>query len=204
MIRRLIDLVLILAVVAGIVPAWMSGQERSRLEAEYARLAKSAGNLVLTDPTLVHMLALDTGEPLHYAWRIYFPPGYQATYRTSNEMSGGSWNRDACNFIGRVRFQVDEQDRLQLYTKFHGNMSLSQVGDQALGRLVREGRVRFEVEQLGSKGVAIFGPDQGVILLSLTIPEDLPGDVREKLLTVAPKGTRLFYQFELGPKPDGP
>jgi hypothetical protein len=202
--RRLFDLLLVCVIAAGAVPAWITGQQRSRLEAEYARLAKSAGNLVLTDPSLVHVLALDTGEPLHYAWRIHFPPGYQATYRTSNEMSGGSWNKDACDFIGRVRFQVDEQDQLRVYTRSQGNQSLSYVGDHELGRLVREGRVRFQVEQFGSKGVAVFGPDQGVSLLKLTIPEDLPSDVREKLLTVAPKGTRLFYQLELGPKPDVP
>lgn len=74
MMRRLPDLILILALMVGGVVAWKADRERGRLAAEHARLARMTGDLPIIDPARVHLLALETGEPLHQAWRIYLPP----------------------------------------------------------------------------------------------------------------------------------
>ena len=75
--HKLLDWFLIIVVLIGGVLTWQTGRERSRLTARHGRLAKLAGDLRIADPSKVYVLALDTGEPLHFAWRMYFPPNYK-------------------------------------------------------------------------------------------------------------------------------
>src|SRR6185436_11697936 len=75
--QRVLNLFLILVAVLGGLLAWQSGRERGRLQAECARLLAITGDLSIDDPSKVYIRALDTREPLHFAWRVYLPPNYQ-------------------------------------------------------------------------------------------------------------------------------
>src|SRR5262245_17654443 len=130
MTRNLTDLVLLTIVLAGGVLAWQAGRERARAAAHYDRLVAAAGELPADDPTLIYLKALDTGDPLHFAWRVHLPAktDLEVRSRTGSGWSGGSWScSDPTDFIARVRFRVDEQGVVHVYTKSINSSSRSGI-----------------------------------------------------------------------------
>ena len=109
MMRRAVDLILLLVFLVGGVWAWTTGRERGRLEVDYKRLVRATGDLTIPEATKVYLRALDTGEPLHFAWRVYLPPHYQFAMRTNSGSMSMSSNSTAQEFIARVRFREDDQ-----------------------------------------------------------------------------------------------
>src|SRR5262245_29325744 len=139
--RNVIDLVLLAVVLAGGALAWRAGHERARLAAHHDRLVAAAGELPADDPTLIYLKALDTGDPLHFAWRVHLPARthLEVRSRTGNGWSGSSWSgSDPTDFIARVRFREDEQGVVNVYTKFDDGSSRSGIGGPGLARLLRE------------------------------------------------------------------
>jgi hypothetical protein len=72
--HRVLDLYLLIAALIGGTLAWQTGRERSRLSEKYDEPARVTGDLPIADASKVHVRALDTGDPMHFAWRVYYPP----------------------------------------------------------------------------------------------------------------------------------
>ncbi len=201
MIRRAVELLLIAVVLVGGVLAWRTGRERARQGADYARLAKAAGDLTITDPAKIHILALETGEPLHYAWRIYLPPNYNWNARNSWGGGGGSWNSQATELIARVRLRENPgTGHLELFEHLPGGGGKFSRGETRLAGLIRGHEGEILVEQLGSKGVALVDPDRRADLLRLTIPESLRAKDRETFEGLERQGMAPeLLSIEFGP-----
>ena len=204
MARNGIDLVLLAVVLAGGVLAWRAGHERARLAAHHDRLVAAAGELPADDPTLIYIKALDTGDPLHFAWRVHLPAKthLEVRARAGGGWTGDSWSSsDPMDFIARVRFREDEQGVMNVYTRFAHGSSRSGVGGPELARLLREHARELKVEQVGKPGVAVLDPKgkTPTVLLRVALPEslrdkplpDLPAPFFPNLveLTVGPPGS---------------
>ncbi len=204
MIRRAVELLLIAVVLVGGVMAWRTGRERARLGAEYARLAKAAGDLTITDPTKIHILALDTGEPLHFAWRIYLPPKSKFVLRDSSG-SGQTWDQygDGDEFIARIRIREDPSDgQLRVYHSFAGGSGTQGLGgNRALANFIRGRETEILVEQVGVGTTAVFDPEHETKLLRLTIPDGLKAKARE-MIDPAELERLLpdLFTWEIGPE----
>jgi hypothetical protein len=202
---RPLDLLLLLAILPGAFLAWQTGRERGRLEGRYGRMVRIAGDLPIDDPTKVYIRSLDTGEPLHYAWRIYLPPNYtlKVRKRSGNGSSGesSSWSRDSQEFIARVRFRKDEQGLMNVYTHFHNASSMGGVGDHAVTELLTAHLHEIRVEQLGSSGVVVVEPDRSAVLLRMSLPDELDGEAREGQSPQGSKPDPVLFEMEFGPKP---
>ncbi len=180
MIRKLIDLTLLVAFLVGGVFAWRTGQERMRLRSEHARLAKKIGDPTINDPSKAYFQALDTGEPMHFAWRVYLPAKYQ-------QQLGGRWGGNflstggkSADFIFRVGF-VEEEGQLQCFFRDEQSSSKSTFGDKALADLMRGKWERIQITQLGRTDVAVLDPNQKAVLLRLTLPDELVREASTKL-----------------------
>jgi hypothetical protein len=203
--HRAIDWLLLLAFLIGGALAWRNGRERSRLAEKHARLARLTGELPVADPAKVSVQALDTGEPLHFAWRVYYPPNYTQVLRHSDGGSGTSWAGRSSEFIARVVFREDEQGLLQVYTHFSGGSSRSSFGDKALAELLRGRWDRIRVEQLGAPKLAVLKRDQPAIVLRLTLPDDLQAEARKRLDPALQKRyVPVLYEVTLGPETSNP
>jgi hypothetical protein len=200
MIRRFLEFVLIAIVFVGAVFSWQTGRERSRTFAEYKRLERMTGYLSIPDPSKVYARALETEDPLHFAWRIYLPPKYKQIVRYHSG-SSSSWRSDATEIIGRVRFREDERGVLSVYTRFSGGSGMSSIGDKTLVEFLREYQGQIQIEQLGKNEAAVIEPNQSAVLLKLTLPEHLHEQARMRL---SPGTYRrcvpVLFQIELGPK----
>src|SRR5688572_19972306 len=181
MVQRVINVLLSAAALIGGLLAAQSGQQRSRLQAEYVRLAQITGDLPIEDPAKVYLKALPTTEPLHFAWRVYLPPNYRQTLWQKSEGSSSYWSSNTSEFIARVHFRTNEGGSLQAYTRFMGGSSLMHIGDRRLADLLRDRWDEIQVEQLGAEDVVALAADESAVLLKLTLPENIQAEARQQL-----------------------
>jgi hypothetical protein len=202
---RAIDWLLLGAVLIGGVLAWLSGRERTRLSRSHARLVRMTGDLRIADPSKVYFLALDTGEPLHYAWRVYLPPNYKAALRQRFGGGSTSSSSQSSEFIARVLLREDRAPGiLQIYTHFGAASSVVEIKERALFDLLRNRWEKLELKQLGAPQLAVLKSDQASSLLRLSLPEDLAREAREKI----PAGpweryVPVLFELTLDPKSSG-
>lgn len=192
--RRSIDLLLLLAAIIGGALAWQTGRERQRLRTEYDRLCQLTGDLPLGDPTKVHIKAIDTGEPLHFAWHCYFPPNYKAVWSRGSGWSS-SQHRDSREFVARVRFGKDELGVPSVFQRYdsggtYGGLNAEFILDHAS---------EIQVEQIGVDRSVAFGSNESVVVLRLTVPEKLRKTARKKLRWL--KDSPVLFELTLGPNP---
>jgi hypothetical protein len=203
--RRIPDLILLVALVVGGVYAWRSAHERARLQGDYERLALATGDFPITDPTRAHFRALETGEPLHFAWRVYVPASSSMIIRSRSGMSAVNAGPSPAEFIARVRFREDEQGNWSVYQAFHGGSSRGSLGGKELNRLLREHAGKLLLEQLGAKSTATVGPDGPAVLLRLTLPEDMQAEARKSLPAYEqPRFLPDLFLLEIGPEKPKP
>ena len=184
MAHRILHFALIVAIVVGAVLAWRTSEERSRLTTTYRRLAQITGDFPIDDPSKVYFLALDTGEDLHFAWRVYLPPNYTQIVKDNVGNQATSWWGGASQTIARVRIREVDQGRLEIYTRFLGGSSRMSFGDQGLADLMRGRWDEVRIEQLGTGGVATIAPDEPAVLLRMTLPDSMAGRGPEEAHTV--------------------
>ncbi len=202
---RLFDGLLILVILIGGVLAVQTGLERSRLTERHGRLARLAGELPIADPSKVYIRALDTGEPLHFAWRVYFPPNYRQSLRSRFASLGSSTSTKPSEFIVRVRFREDDQGTLDNYTHFANGSSRSTFGDKSLADLLRNRWDRVRVEQLGMPEVAVLETDQPGVLLRLALPDDMQDEARKTLSPgIHQQFLPVLFELEIGPEAGKP
>jgi hypothetical protein len=203
--HKAFDLLLLIVVLGGGVLAWQTGRERSRLEGNYQRLVRKTGDLAIKDASRVYLRSIETGEALHFAWRVYFPRNYKQVLRLSSGGVSTSWSSASSEFIARVRFRQDEQGVLQVYTHFSSGSDRMSLGDKTLTELLRDRWDKIKVEQLEEADLAATGPDQSAVLLRLTLLDDLQPEARKKL---SPDALRhclpVLFELDLGPEASNP
>ncbi len=205
MIARVIDGILLAAALVGVWFAWETARERSRLEQTHARLLAITGDLPIGDPTRVHVRAVETGEPLHFTWRIYIPGNCPVRIRSSNGGFSSAGSNSPEDFLGRVRFREIPDGQTELYTHFSHGSSRSTQFDPTLTKLLHGRSDEIRVEQLGSQGLAVLDPDKPVVLLRLTLPEDLQAEARKVLPEYEQKRViPVLYELILGPTNSSP
>jgi len=197
---RLLNAVLLIATLIGGVLAHQAGKRHQRLLAERERLEEQVGCLRIEDPSRMYVRALETGEELHFAWRVYFPAGLNL--RTKNSNGGGTWSSkrpDAIEFIARVRFRENDDGRLNVFTKQANGSGRLALGDRRLADLLRGRWDEIQVEQLGSDGSVAIATDEVATLLRLTFSEDLKREAGQKLSkSLATRFQRVLFDMRLG------
>jgi hypothetical protein len=174
LLQRLVELVFLVAFLIGALFVFRSSSERSDLTREHQRLMLKTGKLKVTDPTLVHIQAIDTGEPLHFAWRVYLPANYDFAYRCSSGGGSGSGS-ESWEGIFRVRLKEVNGD-YRIYYRFVGGSGLRSLGSRKLKELFNEYpdlRNRLVVEQLGADGLVTYEPSEVKTLIRISMPEDI-------------------------------
>ncbi|MFO0821143.1 MAG: hypothetical protein U1A77_24575 [Pirellulales bacterium] len=184
----IIDVALVCLLIVGAFMAWRSGVERRQLEAHLAHLQTCVEEIDLVDPTKVHIRAIDTKQPFHFAWRVYLPPAFDAKIRSRFTLSGGSsWSSststNAAHFIARVRIRKNDFGEWEIYEAFHQGSSRSSLGSPKIQELFDKYGEAIPFEQLGANQTEVFAPHESRELLKIL----LPMAVREELKPTYPK-----------------
>jgi hypothetical protein len=199
MTRRLLDWFLLAAALSGGVLALWTGIERGRLSAKYRHLTSLTGELPIADRSKVYVKSLDTGDPLHFAWRVYFPPtSRQLLVYRFGAGKYTCWPCPTYDSIARVRIRPDNRGAAQVYVQFGGISTQLDLGDKEIAELMRDRWDRLKIEQLGAPELAIMTPDQSHALLRATLPDDLQAESKRKLSTGNQKQfVPVLFEFDL-------
>jgi hypothetical protein len=193
--------VIVAAILVGGALAIRSGQKHSGLRAEYRRLATAVGELNVEDPEKIWIVALDTGDPMHFAWRVYLPANFKLQVNHSSGSFSSSYS-DPMEFIARVRFRGDDDDAIHVYKQFGSGSSLMRYAHNESARFVRDHWEQLQVEQLGADGMVAVDREEAVDLFRIRLPDTL----REQAQAELPKHSvaRLSYHVTLNPKDSPP
>jgi hypothetical protein len=208
--RKLLDAILLLIALVGGVLVWQTGREQSRLQAKIDWLTRTTGDFSITDPSKIHVVALATGEPLHFAWRVYLPADYELVERgtpawpVSASPAGSVPSRE---LILRARFREDAEGRLNLYENLESQSSRTQFGAASLSKVLHGRFDKVLVEQLGRNAVVSVGVDEPLDLLKLKLPADMEAEiVKEMSPDERTRHNPEFFSLSFGPeaKPSTP
>jgi hypothetical protein len=197
----LLDIILLLVTAIGGLIALRTAQKYVQLRKEYTRLVQITGDLSIGDPKKLHLRAIETGDPMHFAWRVYEPPHFKWELRSIASRSSSSGLTRSRQFIARVRFRIDEEGVLKVYTRFLGGSSVARLGDERLATFLKDRWSKLRVQLLGSAGVVTMTQDDAASLLRLTMPDDMAVEARQ---VIAPGDQKRYVpnilDMELGPR----
>jgi hypothetical protein len=174
--HKLLDAVLLLIALVGGVLVWQTGREQSRLQAKIDWLTRTTGDFSITDPSRIHVVALATGEPLHFAWRVYLPANYELVERGTSAgpvSASPTGPKPSRELILRVRFREDAKGRLNLYQTYEDERTRATFGGKSLSKVLHGRFDKVLVEQLGTHGIVSVGVDEPLDLLRLKLPPDM-------------------------------
>ncbi|WP_254507914.1 hypothetical protein [Anatilimnocola floriformis] len=180
--QRIIELALTIVILIGAVFLWRSTSTRSELTREHDRLANKVGRLQIKDPTKIHLLAINTDDPQHFAWRAYFPPNYHYAYSCSSGGGSGS-NSSAWEGILRVRVREVNGKTLLSHALLNGS-GLRSIGSEPLTKVLKEQpgmTPRLQAEQLGTKGLVMFDTSEVLTLVKLSLSDEALADAKQHL-----------------------
>jgi hypothetical protein len=178
--HKLLNLTLLTVAIVGVVFAYRVAKRHRELSAEHQRLEAMVGSLPIGDPSKIHVRAIDTGEELHFAWRVYVPGGIRVKWQHGTG-SGTSMNSQARHIITRVCIREQDDGTLYVFLKRGGGSSCFQVGDRALADVLRDRWGEIQVEQLASDDIRAVDRDEVATLLRLTLPDDMKQEAEEKV-----------------------
>jgi hypothetical protein len=169
---RVFNVLLLLAALVGGCLAIQAGCENQRLRAEHRVLKAEVGLVSVGDPDQVHVVAIDTGDPLDFAWQIYMPARlklhWEANFHQSRSSgTHGGGNQDAYFDLLRVRLREKSDGRHEVWFKQRGGSSLMGISSQDF-ELFKQGKV--VIEQLGVQGSAVVERYQVGTLLQARDP----------------------------------
>jgi hypothetical protein len=184
----------------GAFLAIQAGREHRQLRAEHRVLKAEVGLVSVGDPTKLHVAAIETGDPLDFAWQVYLPAKFELRWKAqfgggASSGSHGGGNTDPFYDLLRVRIRETAEGRPQVWFKHRSGSSLMGVSPRDF-KLLKNGSVL--IEQLGQHETAILDRDQvGTLLLVRELGPD------KKPLIEVRFGTPEAFQRERPPQ-EGP
>lgn len=178
--HRLLQTGLILLIVAGVA---LVVRQRQRLQAyrvEAARLQAKWGALQVDVPEKIYLRAVQTDDPLHFAWRLHLPGG--TTYSLVNRLANGYTSAsiqatDPVEFLARCHLRIGD-DGLETFVDVHasgqgGHRSVRQNNFGELAELITATDQPLSIELLGAGKAVMLEPDQPATLLQIRASESL-------------------------------
>lgn len=182
MFQRLVEISLIVAIAIGGVMLWRSSAQRSSLRQEHDRLVQKIGQLPIKDETKIHVMAIETGEPLHYAWRMYLPPNHQFAYTSKSGSGSGSMSS---SWEGIVRIRMREVNgQVMLYDKMPQGSGLQGYGSDSINTLFKDPGAferQLHIERLGARGLEVFDPQEVKTLIKLSLLESEAAEIKKQV-----------------------
>lgn len=156
-----------------------------RAEGEVRRLRDQLGELVVSDPTRIHVLPVELQEPKAWRWRLYLPPS--RNYELHEAMSdippqgvvrGGHSVFRPGEYTVTARIQRDEHARWSLMLFYdQGSASMPFPAEQTDWLERREGGFQTEgvIGTVHGRGTQVFAPNDAVVLLRVRASTKVPG-----------------------------
>ena len=134
-------------------------------------MTTKVGRYPVSDPTKVHVVALDTGDPLDFAWLVYLPGQFKGSWKTIVSNSGSGINsedsREPQIDLVRVKFRKVD-GRWQMWNKTRNGSGLRSISEGVFFDQPES----LKVMQIGKGQVEVIDTDQVATLLRLESPPE--------------------------------
>lgn len=203
--KRIIDLVLIAAILVGIFQLFRLRQELHVLETEHSRLAALYGMLDVRDPSKFLVTRIETGDPFHFLWRCYYPAGLSVHERVAfghgGSNTGSTSYRESSEDLHRCHVELKD-DSLHFHVLDRGGGGRSGFTNAATVDFIREHWSELEVEILASDGSVEVPPTEVLPFLIIRVPENLLPELRRRCgkRYADAYETRPFFEMVYGTK----
>ena len=176
MILRAINLTLLVIALVGVYFALKAEAEYRPLREYHRQLAAEVGLMSVGDPEKVHIVAIPTGEPLHFAWQIYVPAGFAKQWhsRTGHGSSTSSGSSDTEPYFDLVRLRLREQSpgNWTVWTKHRNGSSTMGISGRELKEF--EPLKSLSAQQLGVGQTVVLEEDEVATMLRLPTTGEPP------------------------------
>jgi hypothetical protein len=180
--QRAVEFSLVVVILIGAAFLYRSTVARSELTREHERLAEKVGRLPIKDPTKIHLLAIETGDPQQFAWRAYFPANYHYSYSCSSGGGSGSMSEP---WEGILRVGVrDVKGQLLIYHRLQQGSGLRGIGHSQVNKLLKEHPEQLKklrAEQLAKREMMILDPSEALTLIRLALSDEILAEAKGRM-----------------------
>ncbi|NND96049.1 MAG: hypothetical protein HKN47_01830 [Pirellulaceae bacterium] len=196
---RILNTLLILVIVIGMVTWVRQRQSIGHQEREYQRLAANYGVLDVQDSKKFLVTRIDTDDPMHFLWRVYYPAKISILERESfadSGKSGGSFtNIAAREQLFRIRIEfTDTAIRAHILDGSGGSL-LSYNRAQSTDFLKAHWQ-DLEFDVLAADGTRKFDTDEVLPFLRVRLPDDLIEELDRSVSTKIAESLKREPIFE--------
>lgn len=202
MLIRLINLALAIVAVCGGVMAIKQQRQIAQIQGEHQRLETIAGVMPISDEYKIHVLAIDTGDPLHFLWRVYLPAKTDMRWRLqtafgSSGSNSHSGRQEPQQFYARVRLRKIGKQLMLFRSAGSGSGSSTIGGPEAAISVERPDLL--QVEQLARNEVLVLDTDELIPLLQVQLRPEARQEIGEGILKRL-RPDRPMIEFTAGSK----
>ena len=180
---RILNILLAIAILCGVVLLVKRTSKLSELRAEHDRLAVEFGALDVKDPSKYLITRVETGDPMHFQWRCYYPPGLKVNERfgfKSTNSGGSTGNTGAGEYLHRVRFEV-RKDHIRVHQNDRGGGGRLSALNAKWVEFLKDHWGELEFQVLASEGPVEVDTHQALEFLTIRIPKDLLPELEQRM-----------------------
>lgn len=181
--KRIVNVVLILATAAGLVQLVRGQIKLSHVQAEHQRLREKYGSLDVLDSDQYLVRRVETDDPMHFLWMVHYPSGLHIDKRFAiggSISSSSSMHASAGEFLLRCRFELSDHS-LSVHQLGRGGSSRHNFNHQDVFPFVRDHWNELEFSVLAEQGTRQIHSDKLMPMLTVRIPESLHQELIEKV-----------------------
>ena len=181
---RFFNLLLIAATAVALVLLVDKRKELAEVRSEYKRLAADYGVLDVQDPSKYVVTRIDTGDPHHFLWRVYYPGNLRVEEYSGigpgGSMGGSSMHSDSGEHLHRCRFEFEPR-QISIHMLDRSGGGRMSLGDQRLTDFLSEHWDQLHFDALAESGPVSLATDKVLPLLIIRIPERLRDELVEQV-----------------------
>lgn len=181
---RVLNLLLIVATAGALILLVGQRRDLAQLQAEHDRLAAEYGALDVRNPGKYLVARVDTDDPHHFAWRVYFPADLQIDHHhgftAGGRIGGSSIHPHAAEHLHRYRFEFTPE-HLAVHLLDRGGGGRVSLGDRALRDFLAEQWDNLDFEILAESETVAVSTDKPLPFLVIRIPKQLRDELTERV-----------------------
>lgn len=179
---RRINILMLVLIIVGVVLTIGETQRNRMLRARHDDLARDFGSFSIADPAKIYVLALDSDSPLHFRWRVYFPPKFNADWRAGENGVSRTRSSSFRDFILEARIRKDVDGHVRVFLKRDMGKTVLNLGNDQVASFLSGKWAQLEIWQVGKEGLVELDVSDVVTLVEVRMTDKLAAEA-ESVLT---------------------
>jgi len=177
---KFVNFVLLLLFVGLVARMIVNSRELASVEKEHRRLVAMHGELEIKDTSKYLVTSVDTGDPMDFQWRTYYPAGLEL--EEYHEFAGTTRGPNVFQTYGiesivRCRFDFRDDGVLRAHYLRRRGSGLELLSNRKFKEFLWDHWSELEITRLGEAGPVEIAIDRPLELLTIRVPQKLVGEL---------------------------